>query len=291
VRIALIDSGFGLLPTAGWLRHLRPDLDLDLVTDPGGMPWGPRPADWIVERVLAAARRALDRGAAAVVVPCNTASVTALVPLRAVLEPAVPVVGTVPAVKPAAADGEPFAVWATERTSGSDYQRGLFDLFAAPGQGVGVPCPGLADAVERAEPAAVRTAVALAAARTPERVRGVVLGCTHYPLVAGEIRRALPGHVRLYDSSRAVAGQTLRRLGLPEAPGAEPGDVAVFLSGEPGELPAAARSYPVGAALAAGGRVERAVLPEPVEAGTDAGLGTAGGGRGPGATAPAGRAR
>ena len=66
------------------------------------MPWGARPGEWIVDRVLSAARLAIARGADVVVVPCNTASVTALVPLRAELEPGRPVVGTVPAVKPAA---------------------------------------------------------------------------------------------------------------------------------------------------------------------------------------------
>ncbi|MEJ2869016.1 aspartate/glutamate racemase family protein [Actinomycetospora sp. OC33-EN08] len=260
MRIALIDSGLGMLPTAGWLRHLRPDAHLDLLMDPDGMPWGARPGEWIVERVLAAARLALTRGADAVVVPCNTASVNALVPLRAELEPARPVVGTVPAIKPAAASGAPFGVWATEATSASAYQADLVSLFAAPGQATPVPCPGLARAVETADPAAITAAVDAAAARTPEDVGGIVLGCTHYPMVSDEIAAALPG-VRLYDSAGAVAGQTLRRLGLDPAPGAEPAPVSVVLSGDEGPLPAPARTYPVGAALAAGGRIEAAVLP------------------------------
>ena len=82
-RVALIDSGCGLLPTAGWLRHLRPDLALDLYLDPEGMPWGSKPSDWIVDRVVGTGRLAVARGADAIVVPCNTASVTAVVPLRA----------------------------------------------------------------------------------------------------------------------------------------------------------------------------------------------------------------
>ncbi|MDL5155798.1 glutamate racemase [Actinomycetospora termitidis] len=263
MRIALIDSGLGMLPTAGWLRHLRPDAHLDLLMDPDGMPWGARPGEWIVERVLTAARLAIARGADAVVVPCNTASVNALVPLRAELEPARPVVGTVPAIKPAAASGEPFGVWATEATSASAYQADLVALFAAPGQATAVPCPGLARAVETADPAAITAAVDAGAARTPDDVTGIVLGCTHYPLVSDLIAAALPG-VRLYDSAGAVAGQTLRRLGLEPAPDAEPAGVSVVLSGDEGPLPAAARSYPVGAALAAGGSVGVEVLPPPV---------------------------
>jgi glutamate racemase len=262
-RIALIDSGLGMLPTAGWLRHLRPDVHLDLCMDPDGMPWGARPGEWIVERVLCAARLAIARGADAVVVPCNTASVTALVPLRAELEPGLPVVGTVPAVKPAATSGRPFGIWATERTSASAYQADLVALFATPGQATAVPCPGLADAVEAADPGAVAAAVGVGAARTPADAHGIVLGCTHYPLVSDAIAAALPG-VRLYDSSRAVAGQALRRLGLDPAPGADPAGISVLLSGEDGDVPVTARAYPIGRALAAAGPVDAALLPPPV---------------------------
>lgn len=262
-RIALIDSGLGMLPTAGWLRHLRPDVHLDLLMDPAGMPWGARAGEWIVDRVLTAARLAISRGADAVVVPCNTASVTALVPLRAELEPDRPVVGTVPAVKPAATAGDPFGIWATERTSASAYQADLVALFATPGQAVAVPCPGLADAVEAADTGAVAAAVGVGASRTPPETRGIVLGCTHYPLVSDAIAAALPG-VRLYDSSRAVAGQALRRLGLDPDPGADPAGLSVLLSGEEGDLPATARAYPIGAALATAGPVDAALLPPPV---------------------------
>lgn len=266
-RVALIDSGCGLLPTAGWLRHLRPDLGLDLYLDPEGMPWGAKASSWIVERVVGTGRRAVARGADAIVVPCNTSSVTAVVPLRAAVEPDRPVVATVPAVKPAGATGLPFAVWATERTTGSDYQRDLLARFAAPGQAESVACPGLATAVEHAEPDAVREAVALAADRTPARCRSVVLGCTHYPLVVEDILAALPPGTGLHDSSRAVAGQTLRRLGLPEHPGAAPADVRVHLGGDEGPLPATALAYPIGRALARGGRIDRGELPATDESG------------------------
>lgn len=266
-RVALIDSGCGLLPTAGWLRHLRPDLALDLYLDPEGMPWGSKPSDWIVDRVVGTGRLAVERGADAIVVPCNTASVTAVVPLRAAVEPARPVVATVPAVKPAGATGRPFAVWATERTTVSDYQADLLAQFSAPGQAESVACPGLATAVEHADAAGVREAIALAAARTPDRCRSVVLGCTHYPLVVDEIVAALPPGTGLHDSSRAVAGQALRRLGVLEDPAAEAAEVRVHLGGEEGALPAAALAYPIGRALARGGRIARGELPATDESG------------------------
>ncbi|WP_461029861.1 glutamate racemase, partial [Streptomyces sparsus] len=155
MKIALIDSGIGLLPAAAAVRRLRPDADLVLSCDPDGMPWGPRtPAD-ITEHALLCARAAAEQRPDALIVACNTASVHALGTLRAELEPALPVIGTVPAVKPAAASGGPVAVWATPATTGSPYQRRLIEDFAAGVSVTPVPCHGLADAVEQADDAAV----------------------------------------------------------------------------------------------------------------------------------------
>ncbi len=125
VKIALMDSGIGLLAAAAAVRRLRPDADLVLSSDPDGMPWGPRtPAD-VTEHALAEARAAAAHRPDALIVACNTASVHALPALRAELEPGIPVIGTVPAIKPAAAGGGPVAIWATPATTGSPYQRGL----------------------------------------------------------------------------------------------------------------------------------------------------------------------
>lgn len=256
-----MDSGAGLLAAAAAVRRLRPDADLVLSSDPDGMPWGPRTSDDVTEHALAVARAAAAHRPDALIVACNTASVHALPALRAELEPAVPVIGTVPAIKPAAAGGGPVAIWATPATTGSPYQRDLIARFADGVDVTGVPCPGLADAVENADEAAIDAAVAAAAARTPREVRAVVLGCTHYELVAERIRAAVqqPGApaLVLYGSAEAVAAQALRRAGTEPAPAAAPtGAVRVLLSGRPGGLPAAALAYAEGRLLA--GRTDTA---------------------------------
>lgn len=249
--IALVDSGLGLLPSAAWLRTLRPDLDLMLHLDPDGAPWGPRPQHWVADRVLAVSRHAVQLGADVIVLGCNTASVAALELVRAEVGQQVPVVGTVPAIKPAAAAHGCLAVWATAATTASAYQADLIRRFGAGAQVVSVACHGLAEAIDRGDVPAIEAAIAQAAAATPPGTEAVVLGCTHYPLVRVAIAAALPAEVQLFDSAEAVAAQTLRRLAElgPQVGGS--GTVAVFNSGRAGSLPASAAVFAAGRLLLA----------------------------------------
>ncbi|MET7719121.1 aspartate/glutamate racemase family protein [Streptomyces sp. NPDC005407] len=260
MAVALIDSGLGLLSTTGWLRHLAPELNLLLLLDPDGAPWGSRTASFVTDRLFTAAQLAVQQGAEAIVVPCNTATVTAIDALREKFEPRVPVIGTVPAVKSAAAAGQGIAVWATVRTTSSDYQDRLIADYANGMPVARVACPGLAEAIDHGDMAAAANAIADAAERTPKNCDSVVLGCTHYPLVAPEILQSLPAGTTLYDSAEAVARQTLRRLDRTRESHSTLGSIDVVLSGRRGNLPAGVHAHPVGRALAAAGRVPREIL-------------------------------
>ncbi|MFI6367300.1 glutamate racemase [Nocardia sp. NPDC050630] len=251
--VALIDSGLGLLPTAAWLRKLRPDVDLLLQLDPDGAPWGPKPEQWVTDRVVDAARSSVRLGAEVLVLPCNTASVTALDEVRADVGTGIPVIGTVPAIKPAAAVCKSVAVWATAATTVSRYQADLIARFGGDAKVVGIACHGLADSIDRGDLAAARDSIARAAEQTPDDVEGVVLGCTHYPLVIDAIVAALPDGVRLFDSAQAVAAQTIRRMDALGRPTTGNGEVRVFNSGRPGELPTSAAAFESGRILGAPG--------------------------------------
>jgi len=265
MRIALINSGIGLLAPAAALRRMQPDADLILAPDPDGMPWGPRTPDDIADRALGCARATLKYRPDILVMACNTGSVHALDAMRGEFEPGLPVIGTVPAIKPAAAAYQKVAIWATVATTASAYQRRLIAEFAGSADVTPVACPGLADAVDAGDSAAAAAAVATAAASTPAGCEAVVLGCTEYELVAGQIREAIPGAVT-FGSAEAVAAQALRRI--PAASwvtwdgsgdlqpagnawlGRDPGTVRVLLSGRPSGLPQAALRYPEGRLLA-----------------------------------------
>jgi glutamate racemase len=268
MRIALINSGIGLLAPAAALHRLRPDADLVLASDPEGMPWGPRTPDDIANRALLCARAAARYEPDVLLMACNTGSVHALEPLRAEFEPAIPVIGTVPAIKPAAVAHQVIAIWATVATTYSAYQRRLIAEFGGSAQVTPVACPGLADAVDAGDEPAIAAAIADAAARTPDNCEAVVLGCTEYELAADRISRAVPGAITM-GSAAAVAAQALRRAVpgtagsgaasaadrgplVPSAPAIAGalGIVRVLLSGRQARLPAAAARYPEGRLLA-----------------------------------------
>ena len=281
MRIALLNSGLGLLAAAARLHRLRPDVGLVLAMDPDGMPWGARtPAD-IAERSLACARAAAAYQPDVLVFACNTGSVHALGALRAEFEPGIPVVGTVPAIKPAATACDAIAIWATAATTGSAYQRQLIAEFAASAQVTEVACAGLADSIHAGDVAATRAAVSAAVARTPAGCRAIVLGCTEYELAADIIGASLPG-ATLFGSAAAVAAQALRRVsdiltprsasnttstrntsgsgsgnsstgssGNSTTGDSGAGTLQVLLSGRPSSLPPAALRYPEGRLLAA----------------------------------------
>ena len=282
MRIALLNSGLGLLAAAAHLHTLVPGADLVLAMDPDGMPWGARTPDDIAQRSLTCARAAAAYEPDVLVFACNTGSVHALGALRAEFEPAIPVVGTVPAIKPAAAASDVIAIWATAATTGSAYQRQLITEFAAAARVAEVACPGLADAIHAGDGAATRATVSIAATRTPAGCGAIVLGCTEYELAADLIGNALPG-AALFGSAAAVAAQALRRVvpangaghghgtvfahatppGFSSAQSSHSRDHAsaardpgtgrlyVLLSGRPASIPAAALCYPEGRVLAA----------------------------------------
>src|SRR5215207_4875682 len=99
--ILFFDSGIGGLSVLGPTRALLPNAPIVYAADSAAFPYGTRSEDEIAARVPALLGRLVERfQPRLVVVACNTASTIALDHARAALD--VPVVGTVPAIKPAA---------------------------------------------------------------------------------------------------------------------------------------------------------------------------------------------
>lgn len=243
--IGVFDSGWGGLSVVRDIRSLLPAVALRYVADHAFCPYGDRPEAVIRERSRFLASRLLDDGADAIVVACNTASSLALDRVREVCSP-VPVVGVVPAVKPAAAASRSgaIAVLATQRTAEGAYLARLAAEHAAGVRMVVVPAPELVAAVERGETAGARLEAEIAALLRPALLAGVdqiVLGCTHFPFLRPTIERVVGPEVAVVDSGPAVA-RRLRAV-LPEGePGRidRVGDLRLGTTGDPTRVGAVA---------------------------------------------------
>ncbi|MFS2138065.1 glutamate racemase [Duganella sp. Dugasp56] len=241
--IGVFDSGVGGLSV---LRHIRaqlPNEDLIYFADSGHAPYGEKTEQYVVDRSLAIAAFLLERGAKALVVACNTATVAAIKAVRA-RYPDLPVVGVEPGLKPAAAatrNGK-VGVLATARTLKGEKFLQLREQISAASKAEFLlqPAVGLVDQIELGDLQTPMIDSMLEKYVAPLLEQGadtLVLGCTHYPFVQTGIERVLRDHGRqdvvLIDTGDAVARQLVRLLDaaklLRPAPAA--GDPAATLRG------------------------------------------------------------
>ncbi|KQQ94957.1 glutamate racemase [Massilia sp. Leaf139] len=220
--IGIFDSGVGGLSV---LRHIRAQLPhehLIYFADSGFAPYGDKPEHVVTERVLAIGAFLVERGAKAIVVACNTATVAAIAALRA-RYPGMPIVGVEPGLKPAASASRNgvVGVLATERTlAGAKFLLLRDQIAAATGARFLLqPCHGLADQIEFGTLDSNETDALLRRFILPlldEGADTLVLGCTHYPLVQASIERVIAAAtdrpVTLIDTGEAVARQLARLL-------------------------------------------------------------------------------
>ena len=213
--IGVFDSGVGGLSVLGHVRALLPHLPLLYVADSGHVPYGDKTPDYIRERSLALAEFLAARGAAAVVIACNTATAAAAAALRARFD--IPVVGMEPAVKPAVAATRSgvVGVLATVGTLESARFAALLEQYAGEVEIVTQACPGLVERVEAGDLDSPVTRGLVERYTQPLLERGadtIVLGCTHYPFLKPLIGAVVGSGIALIDTGEAVARQVVRRL-------------------------------------------------------------------------------
>lgn len=236
--IGVFDSGVGGLSV---LRHIRAQLPQEALiyfADTEGAPYGGKSEAAVTGRALAIAALLVERGAKALVVACNTATVAAIKALRA-RYPAMPVVGVEPGLKPATVlsrNGK-IGVLATEGTlAGEKFLLLRAQISASSGAEFLLRgCPGLADQIELGQLGEVdgdATSAMLARFIVPllqQDIDTLVLGCTHYVFAQGAIERIIGQNttreIILIDTGEAVARQLARLLdgaGLLRAGGEAP---------------------------------------------------------------------
>jgi glutamate racemase len=240
----VFDSGVGGLSVLREIAHLLPQLRLTYAADNAAFPYGTKTEAELVARVSAVIGALVETAKPdIVVIACNTASTTALAAVRQFLT--IPVVGVVPAIKPAAASSQSrvIGLLGTKATVSTAYTAALIKQFA---DGCTVLTHGSPELVEAAErklqglpPGDAEIAAAMAhlfGQPGGDRLDTVVLGCTHFPLLAAELAAAAPHPVAWMDSGAAIARRVATILGLtsPAEPPDHPAHKAIFTADTPG---------------------------------------------------------
>jgi glutamate racemase len=255
--IGVFDSGAGGLTILSALREELPHEHYIYIGDTAHCPYGVRSDAEIIALTTNACRFLIAQGVKLIVIACNTASQAALSALRATF--ALPFVGVVPAVKPAAQATKRgrIGVAATNQAVKAAYLRHLIDNFASGIQVYAVGCPELVTLVERGELDGPQVEESLRHALFPllsQDVDVIVLGCTHFPAMRPAIERIAGSHVQIIDSGKAIARrthavlaaeQTVRFAGPNRT---QNGNVQVWCSGNPVAFSAVASKilgYPV----------------------------------------------
>lgn len=234
--LLFFDSGVGGLSVLAPARALLPDAPLVYAADSAGFPYGTRSEAEIAARVPALLGRLAERyKPRLIVIACNTASTIALAHVRAALD--VPIVGTVPAIKPAAelSRTRVIGLLGTQATVRQPYVDDLTARFAAD---CTVLRHGSAELVELAEgklrgavadPARYRAVLdGLFAQPGGERIDVIVNACTHFPLVAEELAAAAPAPVQFVDGGPGIARRIAHLTAGQDWPSAPAPGIAVF---------------------------------------------------------------
>ena len=228
--LLIFDSGVGGLSVLGPIRALLPNAPIVYAADSAGFPYGTKSEEEIETRVPALLGRLAERyDPRLIVIACNTASTIALDVVRAALD--LPIVGTVPAIKPAAALSKTrvIGVLGTDATVVQPYVDRLAEEFAADCILVRLGSAELVELAEaklRGEPAddaAYRRILGdLLSQPDGDRIDTVVLACTHFPLVEDELAAAAPHAVAFVDGKEGIARRTAwltRGETWPDEPG------------------------------------------------------------------------
>ncbi|MEI6043753.1 MAG: glutamate racemase [Chloroflexota bacterium] len=240
--IGIFDSGVGGLSVMREIIKLLPYEDLIYYADSANCPYGTRPPEEIRVLAVKVAAFLLEQGAKALVVACNTASTAAVAHLRQ-RWPGVPIVGMVPAVKPAAAMTQTgvIGVLATEATGRAPVLLDIIDRFATDTKVLIVAPPGLVERIEAGQISHPETTALLRQYLDPMLAEGadaLVLGCTHFPFLRPTLQKIAGERLSLIDSGEAVARQTRRLLEQAQLlnPQTLPGQITFYTSTDPIQL-------------------------------------------------------
>ena len=219
LRIGIFDSGLGGLTVVKAVQDVIKGADIFYIADTANAPYGEKTPEQILQYSLDITQHFIDTHKIdALIVACNTATSAAIKILREKY-PALIIVGTEPAVKPAIEQTKTakVGVLATPATLRGDKYQVLVEnlsnikeveLFEQ-------ACPGLVEHIENGTLENKESILLLEAWLSPMKkadVDTIVLGCTHYPLASKIIKEIMQTDIILLDSSKAIAQRLLTLL-------------------------------------------------------------------------------
>lgn len=214
--IGFFDSGLGGLTSVYELHRQLPDEKVIYYGDTARTPYGSKSPDTIRKFATQIVDYLVSRDTKMIIIACNTVTALALDSLRA-RYPDIPILGVIePTVKKVVSDGcRRVGVIATKATIGSDvYGKSLKQLDPEI-EVSSLACPAIVPLVEEGfsdtEIMELTVKHYMDEFVSKNGFDNLILGCTHYPLIAGHIRRLYPG-IRLYSSSAEVISEARRML-------------------------------------------------------------------------------
>jgi glutamate racemase len=213
--IGIFDSGIGGLSIARQIREILPNEHLVYVADSIHAPYGEKSESYITGRAFSISEFLIQRNVKAIVVACNTATVSSIKALRS--KYTIPIIGVEPGVKPAVFNTKSgiVGVLATAQTLKSISFNDLAKSFSTHVKIEVQPCPGLMEQVEALRLDTDETEALVKKYVFPLLEKGadhIVLGCTHYAFLAPIIKKIVGLNVEIVNTDFAVAKETARRL-------------------------------------------------------------------------------
>lgn len=218
--IGVFDSGVGGLTVLRALRRRLPHEDLLYLGDTARLPYGTKSGETVARYAAQAASKLVEKRIKMLVVACNTATAAALPELEAHW-PGLPVIGVVePGARAACAASKSgaIAVIGTESTiRGQAYQKAICRI-SPQARVSGQPCSMF---VSLAEEGWVDGPIVESVARryleplfadAEARPDCLLLGCTHFPPLAGEIAAVVGADVAIVDSAETTAAEVEAQL-------------------------------------------------------------------------------
>jgi glutamate racemase len=217
--VAMFDSGVGGLTVLHECLVSLPEEDFLYLGDTAMFPYGSRDPDRLRERIVRIAELLLGRGAKLLVIACNTANSIGYDVAREVAGArgveVVSVVDPQAEIAAAISDNGKVGVLATANTVESGAYRRALEAEGRPLEVTEVAAPELAPFIQRGSPFNEEVMAMARAYCEPlhrAEVDTLILGCTHYPLVAPMLQRILGRDIRLVSGGHAVAAAVQRTL-------------------------------------------------------------------------------